>query len=200
MRELRSGDVTVYLSDDLWSERVAIHSIDGYVTGEDALSGLIVRNIREWVLSKLDGMQELVNEVVSHSRASKSRVKYGILNAHGTFDFETMKWMYSDDGLRLGVEDWIADHEARHTCLVLCTCNPAAMLPKPKRALLFVPDKSFTLSGLGADEDGNPSNVDADAVMTLVHPKIGVIDQYTYEYELDQLREGWAKAARRRQR
>lgn len=106
--------------------------------------------------------------------------KLAMLFAHGDSrgNLKNRKWTYSDGGKDYPVQDWINSVDGKYHSLLFCVCNPRTREPASKKSLLLVPDR---------DINGRLFNL--GTCYTLYVPKVGAVDGYTIDFELNRLKE-----------
>lgn len=98
-----------------------------------------------------------------------------ILDAHG--DEKEGKFVYWDGDKSYSVQNWINKQDGRTAALILACCNPASLEIRSRKSIVLVPDQTF--SGERLDK--------GEVTIEMYVPKIGYIDNYTIDYELEQL-------------
>lgn len=104
--------------------------------------------------------------------------RLAMLHAHGNTDGN---WIYSDGEKIDSIQNWINQKDGEYSALILYSCNPGIHTPASKKSILVIPDHNvmsrFTALYLS----------EKDTCYTILVPKIGEIDHYTIEYELNKL-------------
>jgi len=77
-----------------------------------------------------------------------------------------------------GLIIWINGNDGKYGTLLITVCNPKNHTPKSNKSLLFVPDRNV----------GTNDFEDSGACFSLIHPKVGEIDSYIFDYELNKLK------------
>lgn len=106
--------------------------------------------------------------------------RLAMLVAHGGFkgDLKNREWIYYDNKKEYSIQDWINSVDGKYHSLLFCVCNPGTCEPSSKKSLLFVPDR-----------DIGGKIYDLGTCYHLYVPRIGVVDSYTINYELNRLKE-----------
>ncbi len=104
-----------------------------------------------------------------------------ILLAHGSYDHH--RWMYSSGEHQIPVQRWINHIDGKYGILILECCNPYGLEIHSNISAILVPNAVYSgaLQNLG------------DVQVELFIPKIGYIDSYTIDYELEQMRKNVEK-------
>ncbi len=177
MRKLILDWADIFTGEDIWQEE--------YSDVERAWrEEFLTERFNNMLFNHLDaGIQEYIDEVQRQS----SKQKFGILHAHGGSTGEHGSWFYMDGSRRLNLQDWIDQNSSRYFCLILASCNRAALTPKSDRTMLLLPDRPFAT---GSASEG-------DVSWALVHDN-REIDAYTAKHELNALKgKARAKPAKR---
>lgn len=137
--------------------------------------------VEEHLTSLLGVLDNYEEEYVRLYLRSIDTPHIACLMAHGGVDRK--EWLYTDGERTRRVQSWIDRREKDYGLLILCCCNDAGLTPKSRRALLLVPDSTFSI----AKVEAGSSN------FSLVHPTKGELE-HIIEHELSELRKS-AKGA-----
>ncbi len=166
---LRIGDV--WISDEIFKRDFVSKGLDADDITRKAISQDIDSYLENqnpkcieymWLYGRLKGLKKLA-----------------MLFAHGESmgDLKNREWTYSDGGKDYPVQDWIDSVDGKYHSLMFWVCNPRTCEPASKKSLLFVPDRDIA---------GRVFNL--GTCYTLYVPKIGAVDGYTIDYELNKLK------------
>ena len=138
----------------------------------------------EFILSNaLDG-RPLNKKYIELYGQLKKLKRIAALDAHG---YSNGEWKLSEGShgeIKRPVQDWIDENDGKYSALVLRVCNPGHHTPRSKRSILVVPDSIVGNFDPSTHELIN----DREDIYSLIVPKIGEVDSYTIEYEIEKLR------------
>lgn len=170
MRKLNLDWADIFISDDIWREEYSDAEREG-------LEDLLTVRFDHMLFEHLDpDIHGYIDEVKRQSQSSKK--KFGILHAHGGSSGGQGSWFYVDGAHQLNLQEWIDRNSGRYFCLVLASCNRAALTPKSDRTMLLLPDRPFAI---WSASEGAVS-------WSLVHGN-KAIDTYTVAHELNALKD-----------
>ncbi|MEM4244867.1 MAG: hypothetical protein QW404_02500 [Candidatus Nanoarchaeia archaeon] len=162
MKIFRSKHSEFHVSDDLIKEfEEDVGCFDEDLNIEMVLEDFVKGDIKEYVslYSKLSGLKG-----------------FGLLYAHGQ---ESVRgWRYTDKGKSYSVQGWVNNMDGRFNALVIDVCNPNSRGVHSKKSLIIAPNQIY--SSLRQDI--------GDVQVELFVPKIGYLDSYIFEEELESLR------------
>jgi hypothetical protein len=98
------------------------------------------------------------------------------LFAHGSSNGE---WNYHDGKKEKPVQKWINSMDGKFAGLWLFSCNPGHHTPKSKKSVILLSDRDIGLSHI----------VD-NSIFSLWVPKIGDVNSYVIDYEVQSLKQG----------
>ena len=101
-----------------------------------------------------------------------------MLDAHGGTKRE---WVYYDHGKEHTVQRWINSVDGKYSGLLICVCNPNIHTPTSKKSILMIPDHDIAIAKVGID-------IGRNVCFDLYVPEKGIIDPYTIDYEIRQLK------------
>lgn len=106
--------------------------------------------------------------------------KFAMLIAEGGVkgDLKNKIWTYYDNEEEYLVQDWINSVDGKYHSLLFLVCNLGVCEPTSKKSLLFVPDR----------EIAEAQALDLGTCCSLYVPKIGMVNDYTIGYELNELK------------
>jgi len=100
--------------------------------------------------------------------------KIAIFALHGSSDGR--EWIYFDNG-KHKLQRWINSKDGKYSALLLHACNSKSHTPKSKKSILIIPDRVISA------ENRNLT------CYSLIVPKIGEVNGYVIDYELNKLNE-----------
>jgi hypothetical protein len=168
---LTKGDV--WISEDIFQKDFVNLGIDN----DEKVKKILNRGFCSYLEKQLPEYEEYVNLYGKLNKLDKS----AMLIAEGNFkgNLKNRNWVYYDNEKQFLIQDWINSVDGKYHSLLFSVCNPGVCKPISKKSLLFIPDRDI-------------AEAEAHNFGTCYHlyvPKVGIVDGYTIEYELNKLKE-----------
>ncbi len=109
--------------------------------------------------------------------------RLAVIDAHGDSRKVGKKeyWIFFDGERERNMQNWLRSVDGKYAALLLYSCNPGHCWVSSQESVVISPDRIVV-------EGGHSDSEDRNALFDFVVPGVGVIDDYTIDYELEELR------------
>ncbi|MBU1111732.1 MAG: hypothetical protein ABIG93_04530 [archaeon] len=159
---------------------------DMYISEERLIEGLDVDGIESHLEKRLDELfysRPLFREYIDLYGRLNNLPKMALLEAHGDTNGDWVFYDGQNGEIEQPVQKLITRNDGKYSALLLAICNPGMHTPKSRKSILVVPDTTINW-GLSTDHE---------IIFDLIVPRIGELDSYTIDYELEQLKKKLSK-------
>ncbi len=144
-------------------------------------SDFYLEDLVERILTNFLEREPKYKELVDLHSKKHGLSRKAVLAAHG--DSLINRWYYGDETYDSQVQDWINQMDGKYAVLILYCCNPGSHEISSKKSAVLA--NNFTYSEYRQDV--------GDGKVELYLPKIGYIDSYMIDFELEQMKKSAKK-------